>query len=102
MLLEYSIGPKSTRGTIIGQGNLALDKAVLKKAGKAIARSQRIVFHFSRFFFSELLFIQLTFLRSGWVGSIDGSRSGYLTAHEKPRHLGLCGGRGAWVRWSIK
>jgi hypothetical protein len=49
-----------------------------------------------------LLFIQLTFLRSGWVGSIDGSRSGYLTAHEKPRHLGLCGGRGAWVRWSIK
>jgi hypothetical protein len=55
------MGPMSSRGTIIGQGNFAEAKAMLKKAGNAIATSQRTVFHFSKFFFSTF-FIQLRFL----------------------------------------
>jgi hypothetical protein len=61
ILLEYNIGPMSSRGIIIGQGNLAEAKAMLKKAGDTIAKSQRMVFHFSMYFFSEF-FIQLRFL----------------------------------------
>ena len=55
------MGPMSSRGRIIGQGNFAEAKAMLKKAGKAIATSQSMVFHFSKFFFSTV-FIQLRFL----------------------------------------
>jgi hypothetical protein len=55
ILLEASMGPMSTRGRIIGQGHLVAAKARLKKAGKTIAAIQRIVFHFTRFFLSELL-----------------------------------------------
>ena len=60
ILLEYSMGPMSKSGRIIGQGNLAEANAMLKKAGNAMATSQRIVFHLSMFFFSES-FIQLRF-----------------------------------------
>ena len=52
ILLETNIGPMSSKGTIICQGNLVEAKAMLKKAGSAIAASQRMVFHLSRFFFS--------------------------------------------------
>lgn len=52
ILLEASIGPMSSKGTIICQGNLVEAKAILKRAGKTIAVSQRMVFHLSRFFFS--------------------------------------------------
>ncbi len=61
------MGPMSSRGRIIGQGNFAEAKATLKTAGKAIATSQTIVFHFSRFFFSTF-FIQLRFLPLSWFG----------------------------------
>jgi hypothetical protein len=42
------MGPMSSRGRIICQGNLVEAKAMLKKAGNAIAVSQRMVFHFRR------------------------------------------------------
>ena len=42
----------SRRGRIIGQGNLVEAKAMLKRAGNTIAASQRMVFHFRRFFLS--------------------------------------------------
>ena len=48
ILLEASMGPMSTKGQITCQGNLAEAKAMLKKAGVTIAKSQRIVFHFNR------------------------------------------------------
>ena len=54
ILLENNIGPRSSSGTIIGQGNLVEAKAMLKKAGNTIAASQSMVFHFNRFFFSML------------------------------------------------
>ena len=38
---------------MIGHGNLVEAKAMLKKAGNIMAKSQRMVFHFKRFFFSE-------------------------------------------------
>ena len=76
------MGPISSRGRIIGQGNFAEAKAMLKKAGKTIATSQRIVFHFSRFFFSEF-FIQLRFLSLA-IGSVHWisakTPNNYLTA----------------------
>ena len=50
------MGPMSSRGRIIGQGNLVEAKAMLKKAGNVIAASQRMVFHFRSFFLS-LFFI---------------------------------------------
>ena len=53
ILLEASMGPMRIRGRIIGHGNLVEAKAMLKKAGNTIAMSQRMVFHFKRFFFSE-------------------------------------------------
>ncbi len=53
ILLETSMGQMSSMGRIIGQGNFGEAKAMLKKAGNAIATSQRMVFHFSRFFFSS-------------------------------------------------
>ena len=43
-------------------------KAKLQTAGKAIAMSQRIVFHFRRFFFSEF-FMCGVFVGCGWFGS---------------------------------
>ena len=52
ILLETNIGPMSSKGTIICQGNLVEANAMLKKAGNTIAVSQRMVFHLSRFFFS--------------------------------------------------
>ena len=52
ILLEPSMGPRSSKGRIIGHGNLAEANAILKKAGNTIAVSQRMVFHLSRFFFS--------------------------------------------------
>ena len=55
------MGPMSSSGRIIGQGNLAEANAMLKKAGNAMATSQRIVFHLSMFFLSEF-FIQLRLL----------------------------------------
>ena len=64
------MGPMSSRGRIIGQGNLAEAKAMLKKAGNAIATSHRMVFHFSRFFFSTF-FIQLRFLPL-WLVQLTG------------------------------
>ena len=70
ILLEISIGPMSSRGRIIGQGNLAEAKAMLKKAGNAIATSQRMVFHFSRFLFSEF-FIRIRFLPLWLAGSME-------------------------------
>ena len=60
ILLETSIGPISSSGRIIGQGNLVEAKAMLRQAGNAIAASQRIVFHFSRLFFS-VFFISYIF-----------------------------------------
>ena len=60
-LLENSIGPMSSRGTIICQGNLVEANAMLKKAGNTIARSQRMVFHFTEFFLS-VFFIRFVFL----------------------------------------
>jgi hypothetical protein len=55
ILLEASMKPMRSRGRISGQGNLVEAKAMLKKAGNAIAAIQRRVFHFSRFFFSEFV-----------------------------------------------
>ena len=52
ILLEASMGPISSNGSNIGQGNFVEAKAMLKKAGSAMAASQRMVFHFSRCFFS--------------------------------------------------
>jgi hypothetical protein len=46
------MGPKRSSGRIIGHGNLVEAKAMLKKAGDTMAMSQRMVFHFNRFFFS--------------------------------------------------
>ena len=74
ILLEASIGPTSNKGRIIGQGNFAEAKAMLKKAGNAIARSQRIVLHFSKCFFSAL-FIRLPFLLFGRVGYLSNYTS---------------------------
>ena len=65
-MLETSMGPMSSNGRIIGHGNLVEAKAMLKKAGNTIAASQRMVFHFSRFFLSEF-FIVLG--GCGWFGS---------------------------------
>ena len=64
------MGPMSSSGRIIGQGNLAEAKAMLKKAGNAIATSQRMVFHFSRFFFSGFSY-SFAFFRCGWFGSLQ-------------------------------
>lgn len=74
ILLEASIGPTSNKGRIIGQGNFAEAKAMLKKAGNAIARSQRIVLHFSKCFFSALS-ICLPFLLFGRVGYLSNYTS---------------------------
>src|SRR5687768_17211050 len=57
ILLEANMGPMRIMGRIIGQGNLVEAKAMLKKAGNTIATSQRMVFHFKRFFFSEFFII---------------------------------------------
>ena len=45
--------PRRIRGRMIGHGNFVEAKAMLKKAGNTMAMSQRMVFHFKRFFFSE-------------------------------------------------
>ena len=57
ILLEASMGPKRSRGRSIGHGNLVEAKAMLKKAGDTMAMSQRMVFHFKRFFFSAFFII---------------------------------------------
>jgi hypothetical protein len=49
ILLETSMGPISKNGRMSGQGNLVEAKAMLDTAGKAIAASQRMVFHFNMF-----------------------------------------------------
>jgi len=54
ILLEASIGPRSSSGTTICQGNLVAANATLKKAGNTIARSQRMVFHFSTWFLLDV------------------------------------------------
>ena len=53
ILLEPSIGPMSSSGKIIGQGNLEEARARWKKAGRIIAAIQSSVFHFRSFFWSE-------------------------------------------------
>lgn len=60
------MGPMSSRGRINGQGNLVEAKAMLKKAGKTMAASHRIVFHFSRFLFSEFVITHVSF-GCGWL-----------------------------------
>ena len=67
ILLEASMGPKRSSGRIIGHGNLVEAKAMLKKAGDTMAMSQRMVFHFKRFFFSELFIIQVVALTDFFV-----------------------------------
>ena len=62
ILLEASIGPMSSSGRTIGQGNLVDANAMLKNAGNTIATSQRMVFHFKRLFLS-VFFISQVFRR---------------------------------------
>ena len=52
--IEYNIGPMSSKGRTIGQGNLVEERAMLKKAGRTMAVSQRIVFHLRKDFLSPL------------------------------------------------
>ena len=68
ILLEANIGPMSSSGGIICQGNLVEANAMLRKVGNTIARSQRMVFHFSRCFFS-VLFMSCVLFGFGWLGS---------------------------------
>jgi hypothetical protein len=70
------MGPMSSSGRIIGQGNLVEAKAMLKKAGNTIAAIQRMVFHFSRFFFSEF-FIRYGTLQMGFEALIWLRRSSH-------------------------
>src|SRR5262245_37825695 len=55
---------------MICQGNLVDAKAKLSAAGKTIANSQRIVFHFSRFFFSESFIGRVSLVRLEWPDEI--------------------------------
>jgi len=57
----------SSIGIIMGQGILDEAQAMLKKAGNSIAMSQRMVFHFRRFFFSVVC-ISYVFFRLWWCG----------------------------------
>ena len=66
-MLETSIGQMSSIGIIMGQGILDEAQAMLKKAGNSIAMSQRMVFHFRRFFFSVVC-ISYVFFRLWWCG----------------------------------
>ena len=70
ILLETSMGPRSSKGRIIGHGNLVEANAILKKAGNAIAVSQRMVFHLSSFFFS--VFFKCCFCVCCWFGLLEG------------------------------
>ena len=87
------MGPRSSKGRIIGHGNLVEANAILKKAGNAIAVSQRMVFHLSRCFFS-VVFMCLVFLVV--VGSV------YWRCARTPNDPKLSDGRGwrdgCWVR----
>jgi hypothetical protein len=60
--------PKKSRGTTIGQGNLVEAKAMLRNAGNTIAASQRIVFHFNRFFLSEFF---IGYVSRCWFGLLE-------------------------------
>ena len=57
ILLDANMGPMSSKGTMTCHGNLVAANARLKQAGKAIAASQRIVFHFKRLFLSEFFIV---------------------------------------------
>jgi len=76
MLLEASIGPKRSRGTRICQGNLVEARAKLRPAGTAMARSQRMVFHFNMLFFSEVVIVSLkiygAFTAVRWIVAAGG------------------------------
>jgi hypothetical protein len=54
----------SNSGRTIGQGNLVEANATLKNAGKTIATSQRMVFHFKRCFLS-VFFISCVLAKIG-------------------------------------
>ena len=66
ILFEASIGPRSSSGTSTGHGNFVAANAMLKTAGKTIAASHRIVFHFNRFLFSTL-FMGYEFFGCIWL-----------------------------------
>ena len=70
----------SSSGRIIGQGNLVEAKAMLKKAGKAMAASQSIVFHLSSFVFSACL-ISFVFLGGCWCDSLEKRANGQVVGH---------------------
>ena len=72
ILLEASMGPSSSRGRTIGQGNLVDAKAMLKNAGKTMAASQSRVFHLRSLFFSEV-FINGVWLVLGAAVGIENA-----------------------------
>jgi len=53
ILFDANIGPSSRNGTVICQGNRVDSNAMLKIAGKTIAASHSIVFHFRKVLLSE-------------------------------------------------
>ena len=56
--------PSNKNGMMTGQGNLVDAKAMLQTPGSTIAANQRMEFHISIFFFSDLV---TGHLRFGWV-----------------------------------